>query len=489
MTKITSTSKRMMSLILALLMMASCMAFASADTPETETETTTTTTVVTPGTTLTVPKPELSLNKEDKFIVVKAIDPIVANGKSYPVEFSISPKATKGLHENGVDTIFFGLTMGKKYTVTATIIVDGSAITSSDSITLKNEQSAPEIKAATNVTSDSIEIPRVTGCVYKIEKEGTSNDKWGNVTKFTDLTPDTLYTISIKFKETDTKYESPETKLTVRTLMVAKPGKPAAPTLKDKNMDTIIVEEKSGIEYSIDLKNWQKSGTFTGLKAGVTYSIYARYEFDPGEQEAGEASAPLVVVTNKKATSPATLNDCKITIEQKEVYYANQTFAVDIEVKSTFVTHKAEYGDTVYIPISYQVNDGTKQTIKRVQGAKFEADVHPETKNANTTIKLTINFTKMKYVGGTTWIDIGEETSSVHKVVIGPEYTLFNRFVEVMAKAFNFLFDTAPGMLADFLNSDVVEDYFNLIFGLGDGSFGDIDLGGLLGSLGGTGQK
>lgn len=468
---------KILSVFLAIVMAFSCMVLASADeaaAPESGTVT---------ETTLTVPTPELSLDVENKIITVKAIDPIVSNGESYPIEFTINPTAVKALHENGRDTIFVNLTMGKTYTVTATIVVDGKSIASSASITLKHSQSAPEIKAATTVTSTSIEFPTITGCEYKIEGADIEDSSWGSKTKFTDLTPDSLYTISVRFKETSDKYASPETVLTVRTLMVAKPGKPAAPVLKDKTMDTITIETKSGLEYSIDLKNWDDSGKFTGLKAGTTYSIYARYKFDAGEQEAGEMSAPLSVKTNSKANTPASLADCKITIEEKEVYYANQTFHVTIDVKSTYVTHKAEYGDTVYVPVSYQIDDGAKVAITKVSGSKFEVDVDPMVKNANKTIKLTINYEKMKYVGGTTWINIGEETSSVHKVEIGPEYTFFNRFVEVMNKALNFLFDTAPGMLADFLNSDMVEDYFNLIFGLGDGSFGDFDLIGLLGGL------
>ncbi len=381
-----------------------------------------------------------------------------------------------------MDTLFYNLQMGKKYTVTATITVDGNAISSSNDITLKNSQNAPDVKAASNVTSTSIEIPSVAGGEYRIEGEGVENTAWGSATKFTDLTPDTLYTIYIRFKETESKYASAETKVTVRTLMEAKPGKPAAPVLKDKNMNSITVQETSGVQFSIDLVNWQDSNKFTGLKAGETYSIYARYAFDAGEQEAGATSAALVVKTNTRAAIPASLNDCKITIENKETYYANETFDVTVEVKQTYVTHKAEYGDTVYIPTTYQIDDGAKISVKKIQGVKYEAAVAPGTENANKKIKLTINFTKMKYVGGEQWIDIGEETSSVHKIDIGPENNFFNKISEAFVGIFNFLFDTAPGALAGFLKSDIIKGFFDFWFGLG-GGLGDIDLGGLLGGL------
>lgn len=482
MTKFTTASKRMLSMLLAVLMLFSGMAIASADSTETQTVEI----AAAEENTIVLPAPQLTLNVKDKEIIVKAIDPVVVNGKSYPVDFSISPTAKKTLAPNGVDTLFYNLEMGKKYTVTATCDIDGNKITSSASETLKNSQSAPEIKAAKNVTSTSIEIPSVAGCEYMIEGPNVENPKWGEKVLFTDLVPDQLYTVSIRFKETTTAYASEPTKVTVRTLKTANPAKPAAPVLADKDMNSITVVENTNMLYSIDLVNWQPSGKFTGLKPGVTYSIYAMYAYDKTEQEPGPHSDPLAVKTNSRANSPASLNDCKITIEEKDIYYANETFDVTIQVKSTFVTHQAEYGDTIYIPVSYQVNDGPKITIPRVQGTKFVVAVDPLVKNANKTIKLTINFTKMKFVGGTQWIDIGEEVSSVHKVDIGYEYTFFNVLVEYFTKAFNLLFDTLPGLLAKFLQSDVVVDYFNIIFGLGDGSFGDIDLGGLLDKITGS---
>lgn len=467
---------KIMSVILAILMAFSCVVFASAETTAPEAGGSVT------ETNLAVPKPELDLDVENKIIIVKAIDPIVANGTSYPVDFSINPTAVKALHENGKDTIFVNLTMGKKYTVTATITVDGTKISSSSDITLKNSQNAPDIKAAKAVTSTSIEVSSVAGGEYKIEGPGVENTAWGAATKFTDLNPDTLYTVSIRFKETESKYASAETKITVRTLKSAKPGKPEKPVLENVDMNSFTLKETSGVQYSLDLVNWQDSNKFTGLKAGETYSVYARYAFDEFEQEAGAHSDVLIVKLNTRAAIPAKLEDCKISIEKKDTYYANENFKVTVEVKQTYITHKAEYGDTVYVPTTYQIDDGAKIEIRKIQGAKYEASVAPGTENANKTIKLAINFTKMKYVGGDKWIDIGEETSSIHKLEIGPENNSFNKFVEAITGALNFLLNDAPAALANFLKSDIISGFFEFFLGLG-GGLGDINLGGMLGGL------
>lgn len=456
MTKITSVSKRMLSMLMALFMLCSCMVVANAA--------------------ISVPAPTYEINSSKTAITV---DPITVDGVA--ADISISPSdGIEELELKDGSKRFDGVTTGKTYTITATVTTDTDSGSNSVNVTLKKSQSVPEVKAAKTVTATSIEIPNVTGGEYMIEGEGIETPAWGSTTKFTDLTPDTLYTISIRFKETTDKYASEATKLTVRTLMSAKTGKPDAPVLEDKTMTTITVKEQSGVIFSRDLTNWQSSGKFTGLTAGVTYSIYAMYDYDETEQEAGEVSNALVVKTNTKANSPATLDDCKITIETDDKNYANQPIDFAVEVKSTYATYKAEYGDTIYIPTSYQIDDGAKVTIPRIKGTKFTASFTPGASKANKTIKFTINFTKMKYVGGTEWIDIGEETSTVHKIDIGPEYTFFTRISEFFVTAFNFLFDTVPGYLSDFLKSDAVTGYFDFFLGLGE----TIDIGALLGNLG-----
>lgn len=70
--------------------------------------------------------------------------------------------------------------------------------------------------------------------------------------------------------------------------------RPAAPKLMTTLDNTVyLIIGSQNLEYSYDLVNWQKSGTFENLAAG-TYSFYARTAA-VGSNAAGEPSAPLVV--------------------------------------------------------------------------------------------------------------------------------------------------------------------------------------------------
>ena len=89
MTKITTVSKKMLSLIMALLMIGSAVAFSASATDED-----------------TPAKPDYTLDAENRTITVK--NP--ADG----AEITIEPadKAQKALAENGVDILFFNLVYG-----------------------------------------------------------------------------------------------------------------------------------------------------------------------------------------------------------------------------------------------------------------------------------------------------------------------------------------------------------------------------------------
>lgn len=54
------------------------------------------------------------------------------------------------------------------------------------------------------------------------------------------------------------------------------PTIPDTPTLRYRNANTVILNQVSGYEYSIDGENWQASTIFSGLKTGETYNFYQR---------------------------------------------------------------------------------------------------------------------------------------------------------------------------------------------------------------------
>ncbi len=461
MIKFKSVSKRMLSLLMAMLMLCSGMAVASAASAD------------------DVPAPVCTIDSVDRTITVAAIAPVTVDGQAYDVAIEISPAVTtRQVLESG-DTFFYNLAEGTTYTVTAKITVDGQTYTkSAEPVSFKKASATPAAPVVSELTSSTIAIKNVSGCEYRIEKSGENEASWDSLTKFTGLTPETAYDIYIRVKETDKAYASTAAKITVKTLKAAEGEAPAAPVLIDQNMTTIIVEEIDGIVFSTDKKNWQVSGTFTGLKAGQTYSVYAMKKYDPKEQDANPISKALVVVTNTKPNSPASLDDCTISVGSAE--YTNSSVPISVKVKSTYVTFDAQYGDTIYIPTHYQVNNGEKVIIADVQGTTFKASFVPGDDNANKDINVTIYYAKMKYIGSEIWVTAGEETSSVHKVSVGPVYNGFLVFFEKIA---NFFLNTVPAYINDFIKSDAVTGFFDFFLGLGKSVDFEKLLGGLVGSL------
>ena len=459
---IKSVSKRMLSLLLAMLMLCSGMAVASATTS-----------------TSVVPTPVCTADYANRTITVKAIEPITVENVAYNVAIEISPNVTtRQTLENG-DTFFYGLAEGVSYTVTAKITVDNVPYAASAApVSFKKSSTTPAAPVLSEHTSSVIAIKNVAGCEYKLEKSGENKASWGSTTKFTGLTPDTAYDVYIRVKETDNAYASGAAKITVKTLKTADSAAPAAPVLVDKDMTSITVQEIDGVVFSTDKTNWQVSGKFTGLKAGQTYRIYAMKQYDPKEQDANPVSAALTVVTNTKAISPASLDDCTITVGSAE--YTNSKVNIEVKVKSTYVTFDAQYGDTIYIPTHYQIGNGKKEIISDVKGTTFKASFVPGDDNANKDVNVTIYYTKMKYIGGRVWENAGQETSSVHKVSVGPVYNAFIVFFETIG---NFLLNTIPAYINDFIKSDAIANFFNFFLGFGESVDFEALLGGLVGSL------
>lgn len=89
---------------------------------------------------------------------------------------------------------------------------------------------------------------------------------------------------------------------------------PSAPVLLSNEPDTIVLQEQSGLEYSIDGIVWQKSNTFAGLSHLNTYTFYQRVA-QSSTAFVSEVSPGLTVTTIDKYTPdiPADFTFVEIT--------------------------------------------------------------------------------------------------------------------------------------------------------------------------------
>lgn len=466
-------TKRLLSLLMAMLMLCSGMAvLANAEEATVR----------------------YTLNAENCYIDIENLEIVVKGAKvdSYDVVFTATQsddatKTLRGLKDDENNTIFTNPVTGKTYNITGSITNDETSevVTNTFAIEVLKSQSAPSAPVPKKITAASIEISSIVGCEYRID-----GGEWGSKTVFDGLDPQTAYTIEMRFAKTATHYASPASSVTVKTLAEADPENiPALPVLADKTNKSLTVVEVEGVEFSIDSgANWQETGLFTGLKADTTYSIIARYTYDATLQEANPATAPAMFITNARDSYPADIKNCTFKASEGD-NYANE--AIDITVTADTASNKynAQYGDTRYIPAYYTVGNSTdlNKFSLSSDGKTYKASFVPGEANANKTIEIKVYFVKEKCLGEedgkTVWAQVGESEVKTYKVNVGEVHNFFTDIKNFFLGIFDFLFNTLPARINDMLKGidmgAIMDGLNELLKGL-EG----IDLGGLTG--GGT---
>lgn len=102
----------------------------------------------------------------------------------------------------------------------------------------------------------------------------------------------------------NSNYRLPKANTTAFSIVKAAQAAPAAPAVSRTTLSAITVKTVSGVEYSLDGKTWQKSGTFKNLVSNTKYKVYARRKetsFLKASPASKAASAKTKEMTNKLA--------------------------------------------------------------------------------------------------------------------------------------------------------------------------------------------
>lgn len=282
------------------------------------------------------------------------------------------------------DNKFTGLTPGTEYQLVAQYVGNDDYVASKEvivNVKTTKEAETPELSSADVKRGDTS---------LKVTKQFTDTDKYGQVeyeltdsrgnvikewqanSEFTGLTPDTEYTISVRYKGNDEYLESNKASVTVKTKKTAEPqvsvdniyGSSDSFTIKD-NPDTSY----GNVSYEITdnqgkpIKNGQKqaNGDFSGLdlEDGVIYQVHVSYDgnddYASTEKVIKIMKAPTVTIASKNANS-LKVADLADTDKYGQAEYALSPS--DLTTKATDSTIGKLDSDTNYIVYARRAGKG-----------------------------------------------------------------------------------------------------------------------------------
>ncbi len=481
-------TKRIISLLMAMLMLCSGMVITAFAEGESTVE-------------YTLTADNCSVDIEKVEIFVKAAK-VTIEGTEYDVTFSATQsddntKTLRALRDTDGNTIFTDPVTGKSYNIRGTVKAGENdvLVTNTFKVEVLKSKAAPAAPVAKKVTSDEIEIVSVSGCEYRID-----GGEWQTSNIFKGLEAEVSYKIEMRYAKTATHYASPSASITVKTLKETDGNTPDDIKLVDKTnktltveaYETVTIDEKdtlikvTNVEFSIDNgKTWQATGAFTGLKADTTYQIIARYTHDKTVEEANPASAPKEFITNARDSYPADLKKCTFKASDGD-NYANESISITVVADTAPARYEAQYGDTRYIPVYYTIgNDTTPKYFSTKDQRTFTASFVPGEAYANKKVEIKVYYLKEKCRGENPdnnniaeWISVGELETKTYKVEVGEVHTFFTDVKNFFLGIFDALVNTIPAAINDMLSGF---DFSGALEGLA-GLLEGVDLGGLTGT-------
>lgn len=455
---IKTFSKRMLSLLMAMLMLCSGMAVAFA----TETETALV---------------SAELDEEAGTLTITKL--VEAEEWAFDISYSPSTAKEPTVLGNTEDETFYyvNLDNGVTYTVNVSAKVGGALKTQKVVKKILSKAATPAAPVPTKITASTITINSVSGCEYMLTtKAGEVKFAWDSKTTFDGLDASTKYVVYIRVKAVaDKSHASDAASIDVTTLAAPK-DKAKTPVLVDKTETSITVKEEADVEFSINNgATWQTSGKFTGLKKDTAYTIIARYTYN-GDQEASPVSEALKVKTSARAGYVADIK--KTTFKVDGSNYANETMTLVVtgDVPANMI--ELQYGDTKIVPEKFSYDNGAnKYEPSSSNGNTYKFSFVPGVENANSKKEVIVYFTEYKY-NGSEWVK-NKDLTKVYNVEIGANNDFFNKLKEGFESFLNILLNTIPGYINDFFNSDALGKGMDFFTNL----FKNLDMDALLGAI------
>ena len=305
----------------------------------------------------------------------------------------------------GDEFVIKGLKAGSKYTITVTATKGGDSKTASTELSLKITQDAPVNANIEKITKDSVIVNSINGAEYGIVETGTEEAavkyQDSNVLVVENPKTDVYYDIYVRFKETDTKYASTAKKMYA---MFKKAGGEEAVPVKIMNVTEteITVKPVEGYEYSKDYgEHFQNENVFTGLSKGTQYYICQRKKADAYTEE-NKTSAFVIVLTNTAPTYIPSTNKMKEPEFEKASQIYTETDNTIYAYRSDKRIGENQWGDLVYTPMSYELWKGaTKEStgsfvLENDSTGKYVATFSPKTEGEYT---IKVIYAKERWEG------------------------------------------------------------------------------------------
>ncbi|MBE6637837.1 MAG: hypothetical protein E7616_00055 [Ruminococcaceae bacterium] len=333
--------------------------------------------------TLAGPESTVTKIKTDKHInttVAKApvVSTVTATSITLQAVAGYEYRINGGAWQKG--TAFTGLKANTEYSLTCRIAETNDTLAGPESVVAKiktvkySNTTVAKAPTASVITANSITLRPVSGYEYRV-----NGGAWQTSTAFAGLKPNTEYSFTCRIAETNDTVAGPESAVTkIKTIKYSNTNTAKAPAVNAVTATSITLQAVAGYEYRINGGAWQKSATFTGLKANTEYSFTCRIA-ETNDTVAGPESAVTKIKTVKysnavtaKAPAANSITPTSITLVGTSGYeYRVNGGAWQKGATFTGLKPNTEYSFTCRIAETSDTVAGPESAVTKIKTVKY----------------------------------------------------------------------------------------------------------------------